>query len=370
MNKNIFTTSFITLALLVATSFAKAQILPCGNNRIDTNALNKARLFRLSQAKGSLAVNYLVRVFFHIVRNDDTTNAPINAAQIKTEFATLLPSYNANNVCFLNAGFDYVNNTFLNNFFNADNDPTGFFFNPYQVPGCINVFYMQKIGGNNTACNPPCGYGGIALGGIPGTYFLVAKGNIGDGATVSHEMGHSLGLLHSFETAFGLEKINGSNSSTAGDQITDTPADPFAYNGDTTCYSISASGCLYTGTCPDPDGATNFTPPYTNLMGYWSGTCYPNKFLTNGQFTNVNSILNTNAAVRNCLSASTITQDPITVSSGFYMNSAINTFNTRGDVIFNGSVKASIGGGTVFLNPGFHAKPSSGQVKITSKPCN
>ncbi|MFM9911085.1 MAG: hypothetical protein ACKVOW_17220 [Chitinophagaceae bacterium] len=366
MKKNIIAGCLITLGIVAFSSSANAQSLPCGNSRIDTNALNMASQFRLSRAS-PLAVNYLVRVFFHIVRNDDTTNAPINPAQIKTEFATLLPSYNANNVCFLNAGFDYVNNTFLNNFFNADNDPTGFFFNPYQVPGCINIFFMQKIGGNNAACNPPCGYGGIALGGIPGTFFLVGKGNIGDGATVSHEMGHCLGLLHTFENAFGLENINGSNSSTTGDRNADTPADPYAYNG-MPCYIFS--GCNYTGTCTDPNGANNFTPPYTNLMGYWSGTCYPNKVFTNGQFAIINSILGTNVPIINCLSASTITQIPITISSGFYVNSAINTFNTSGSVIFNGSAKVAIGGGTVFLNPGFRANPSTGQVTISAKPCN
>jgi len=228
---------------------------------------------------------------------------------------------------------------------------------------------MQKIGGNNTACSPPCGYGGIALGGIPGTYFLIAKGNIGDGVTVGHEMGHSLGLLHSFEKAFGYERIDGTNASNTGDRITDTPADPYAYT-DTSCFSVNATGCLYTGTCSDPAGARNFTPPYNNLMSYWSSGCYPGQFLTNGQFTNVNSVLNTNAAVRNCLSVSTVTQTAITVSLGFYMNSAINTFNTNGNVIFNGSVKAALGGGTVFLNPGFRANPSTGQVKITSRPCN
>lgn len=284
MKKKNITVGFISFIMLLAASHSNAQILACGNGRIDTIALNAAKQFGLSNANKPLVTNYLIRVFFHIVRNDDATNAPMTAAQVKTEFATLIPSYTADNVCFLNAGFDYVNNSFLNNFFNADNDPTGFFFNPYQVPGCINVFFMQKIGGNNTACNPPCGYGGIALGGIPGTFFLVAKGNIGDGATVSHEMGHCLGLLHTFENAFGLEKINGSNSSTAGDRITDKKADPYVYSG-ATCYSVSANGCTYNGNCQDPDGATNFTPPYNNLMGYWSGVCYPNKFLLTGSLS-------------------------------------------------------------------------------------
>ena len=371
MKKIIIVTFLMLFALFGIMSFMHAQNrLPCGPYRIDTAAFNKVAQYRQSKAYKPAVVNAMVRVYFHIVTNDDGTNAPITRAQIATEFTSLL-AYAPHNICFLNAGLDTVKNTFLNTLFNADNDPEGTFFSPYQVPGCINMFYTQVIKGNNAACSPPCGYGGIALGGIPGTFFLIAKSNIGDGSSIGHEMGHSLGLLHTFETTFGLENIDGSNSTTAGDRIGDTPADPFAYN-DSTCYSVSANGCVYTGTCTDPKGAKNFNPPYTNLMAYWqSNICYPNLAATNGQFSMIDSYLATTTALINCSSQDFVTQFGLTVSSGYYMSSAINSYSTSGGVLFNGSAKATIGAEKVFLNNGFRANPASGGIiKIKGRPCN
>lgn len=386
MKKNYIYVSVFVLAVFVFTPFINAQNpLPCGNHKIDTIAETKAMQFQKGNAtqsaisKNSALVNYLVRVYFHIVVNDDGSNAPITPEQIAVEYATLLAGYAPDNICFLNAGTNYVYNTFLNTLFNADNDPEGTFFSPYQVPNCINVFYTQKINGNNNACNPPCGIGGIALGGIPGTFFLVAKSNIGKGSTISHEMGHCLGLLHTFETVSGYENINGSNATTTGDHLADTPADPYAYNGNN-CFSFGTNQCTYTGNCTDPDNATNYTPPYNNLMSYWwSGTdvngfyvnCYPDLVMTNGQFGRANSFLGSFIPLIGCSSATDVIQTGIAVSSGYYMNSAINTFTTSGSVSFSGSAKATIGGGTVYLKSGFRANPSNdGIVRIEAKPCN
>ena len=381
MKKTNLSISLFLLFTLAVSSFVNAQNpLPCGPYRMDTAAANKARKFMYSINQRPMAVNYLVRVYFHIVTNDDGTNAPITTEQIATEYATLLASYAPDNICFLNAGTDYVRNTFLNTLFNADNDPEGTFFSPYQVPNCINVFYTQKINGNNNACNPLCGYGGIALGGIPGTFFLVGKNNIGSGSSISHEMGHSLGLLHTFETARGFEKIDGSNSTTAGDLVADTPADPYAYNGNS-CFLFGKNQCTFIGICPDSNNVINYNPPYNNLMGYWWNgkddvtgffvNCYPNLITTNGQFGRVNSFLGSYIPLIGCSSAADVTQTGISVSSGYYMNSAINSFTTSGSVSFQGTAKATIGGGKVFLKPGFHANPGSGGiVRIEAKPCN
>ena len=378
--KNIFA-SFIFLLSFSIIAALQAQVpLPCGNYKINKAAENNARKFLLQKPGQPLAVNYLVRVYFNIVTNDDGSNAPITAEEIATEFSTLLGTYAADNICFLNAGTNYVNNTFLNTLFNADNDPEGTFFSPYQVPQCVNVFYTQKINGNNTACNPPCGYGGIALGGIPGTFFLVGKNNIGAGASISHEMGHSLGLLHTFETAFGFEKIDGSNATYTGDLLADTPADPYAYNGKP-CFLFGKNQCTFIGICPDSNSAINYTPPYNNLMAYWwNGTsdangffvdCYPNLITTAGQFTRVNSFLGSYFPLIGCSSANDVFQSGISVTSGYYMNSAINTFTTSGFVSFSGSTKATIGGGKVVLQDGFRATPSAdGIIRIKAKPCN
>lgn len=86
--------------------------------------------------------------------------------------------------------------------------------------------------------------------------------------TVSHEMGHCLGLFHTHHGTSEKERgpsttpelVDGSNSSIAGDYIVDTPADPYKwsffgeYNGGNL---TDANGDLYN---PDP----------TNIMSYSS----------------------------------------------------------------------------------------------------
>jgi hypothetical protein len=349
------------------------QRLPCGNGRINDSALNVASRYERS-ANRVQTVDYLVRVWFHVFHDNDGTQGAATRAQINSEFTSLLASYAADNVCFLFAGIDSANSTALNRNFNADSDPNGAALSGYQVPGCINVFYLRKINGNNTACSPPCGYGGIALGGIPGTFCLVSTGNIGPGNSIGHEVGHCLGLLHTFETAFGLEKINGTNSTTTGDRVSDTPADPFAYQGNA-CYSTNASGCAYTGTCTDPASQTNFTPPYTNLMSYWwtgaSGVCVSNPTASTGQFDRVDAMLDTYSPLVNCTSPASVTQTTITVLGGYFMKSAINTLTTSGNVIISGASTATFGGGLILLEPGFLASPTgTGLTRVIPKPCN
>ena len=109
MKKISISANFILLIVFGVTYFAHAQVpLPCGKYIIDTAAENKAMQFRLSNVNLPEVVNYLVRVYFHNVANDDGSNAAITPAQLTTEFTTLLASYAANNLCFLPFCFRYV----------------------------------------------------------------------------------------------------------------------------------------------------------------------------------------------------------------------------------------------------------------------
>jgi hypothetical protein len=380
--KKLFIKIFLPFLFISVGFCSQAQSLPCGNSRINRAAFDTAlkyerEHFSNHSINGTQTVNYLIKVYFHVFQLDDGTNAAATAAQIDAEFSTLFSSYSADAICFLNMGLEFHNNSSLDTNFNADNDPTGAAFASYQVLNCINIFYLKKIKGNNTACNPPCGYGGITLG-IPNTFCLVASGNVNDGNSVSHEVGHCMGLLHTFETANGYEKINGSNSSTTADLITDTPADPFAYNGQT-CYS--SNGCTYTGNCTDPNNQTNFSPPYNNMMAYWynrSGICVAHPVATNGQFVRANSFLNSYGPLISCCSPANVTISSLNASSGYVMLSAINTFTINGSAIISGTAKATFGGNTILLEPGsvplvpgFHATPGSGGlVRIIVRPCN
>jgi hypothetical protein len=338
--------------------------LQCGPERLDSVANKKAMLYAQTNRAQTLPA-VLLRVYFHVFADDNGANATLTPAQIETEFTSLVTAYSPANICFVKEGQEFINSTNLNNNFNADTDPNGTQLAPYRISGVINMFYMKNIGGVNAANGG--GYGGITLG-VPNTYFLVASGNVGDNNTTAHEMGHALGLLHTFaHTATVFEAINGSNGTTAGDLVADTPADPFAYFGQK-CYSSTA--CNYTGSCPDPNNQTNFTPPYSNRMGYWN-CAFPFIF-TSGQFARINSFLSTNQPLIDCTSPTNFT-----IAAGsygaFYFKSAINVLSTGNNAVtMGGIVKASLGAAHVHLLPGFHASPvlNTSFVRIESSPCN
>ena len=371
---NILKIILLQVLLLIAIN-TNAQLTSCGDLKIDTAALQKAKNFEKinRSAARPLAANFLIRVYFHIVAYNDGTNAVTTLQTIKNEFDTLRADYAGTGICFTFAGYDFVNNSYLDSNFNANNDDPNLF-DPYRISSCINIFYVQKIKGTNTACANNCGIGGTSLS-IPSTICLISSGNIGPGRTISHEVGHCMGLSHTFTKAFGLENIDGSNSTTAGDQVTDTPADPYAYNGNQ-CFSVS--GCTYNGYCPDPNGETNFIPPYTNLMSYWlsvipSRQCIPTLHLTPGQYSRINGFLSTNTALLTCGTPYTdYTIPPITRSTGYIFFSALNNISTNGNVNLSGTLKTSVSGQTIRLNPGFHAGAmmGSGRIIITGTVCN
>lgn len=94
--------------------------------------------------------------------------------------------------------------------------------------------------------------------------------------TLAHEAAHVLGLQHTFDTSSGAELVDGSNCSTAGDLICDTPAAP-----QLNLPGLLAPGCTYVGTMTDANGEA-YTPMLNNLMGYGELYCQADS-LTPGQ---------------------------------------------------------------------------------------
>lgn len=82
-------------------------------------------------------------------------------------------------------------------------------------------------------------------------------------STTAHETGHAFGLFHTFETRSGAEKIDGSNEQTAGDLISDTPADP----GDCEIDFDSDPPSLL---CPEDSHGQTYEPLGNNLMNYYN----------------------------------------------------------------------------------------------------
>lgn len=92
-----------------------------------------------------------------------------------------------------------------------------------------------------------------------------------------HEMGHYLNHYHTFDSVGDSELVDGSNCSTAGDFVCDTPADIAGVAG------IAIDNCVYTGTATDAKGMV-YKPDMKNLMSYWhTYGCHTNHFSA-GQF--------------------------------------------------------------------------------------
>lgn len=119
---------------------------------------------------------------------------------------------------------------------------------PHFEPGYITLVYVNYL---------PNGLAGFAFGDI---VFLGGRGSV---EVIAHEVGHVLGLMHTHDAVYGAELADGSNCTTAGDLICDTPAEP----------DLSQSGlvdpwtCTYIGTVTDANGDP-YSPMPTNVMSY------------------------------------------------------------------------------------------------------
>ena len=87
--------------------------------------------------------------------------------------------------------------------------------------------------------------------------------------TIAHELGHYFGLLHTFE-GNGIELVDGSNCETEGDQICDTPADPYRPFEPMNQY-VDAD-CRFINTRRDAN-MQFYRPDVGNIMSYYPCKC-------------------------------------------------------------------------------------------------
>lgn len=212
-----------------------------------------------------------IPVFYHIITKSDGTGG-VGYKAIFESHCELNIIYNPFNIGFYIDGIDTIKNTTL---WEYQNQFLGYqAFGQYNEPNKCNVYVNGNLPGL-------CGFATFPNSAPGGGGIFMDDACLGSGTTTfPHEMGHYLGLLHTFDDGNGIEFVNGTNCSSAGDGFCDTPAD----------FLDERTPCPYTGNQTDPNGDLYKTViDETLYMSYFNDAC-TNRF-SNQQQAEMNSVL-------------------------------------------------------------------------------
>jgi hypothetical protein len=310
----------------------------------------------------------MINIFVHICADDNGLNRAIADSTMLRQLGNMKSFYAQQNICFNLVGMELLPNTDLN-VQNPEEEEEELL--PFLVPDMINIFVHSALTGD---------LAGTAYH-IPNTYYSVDQSEVGSLTNLSllaHEMGHCLGLLHTFETAYGHEEVPRSgpckNCSTTGDLLCDTEADPHNDNYDTGLFIDST--CVYSGdtinSCGGTDYLYNMDP--TNIMAYGMRSCR-NHFTAEQGIRMVATIIN-NTSLLDCITPMTTLFDAnlnITYSSGMPVFTAQTSMTVQGNAFtISGSAKAHFSATNVIIKPKVIFNPGT-EGYISVKPsilCN
>lgn len=225
-----------------------------------TNMKNVDKL--MARQKRTANSNYILEVYFHVIRTSSGTGG-VSTSNVQSALDILNNDFNSHGIFFCwNGTIDYINNS---SYYNNAPDTCVFYVNSHTDG--IDIYIYPSDNPYNE---------GMAHGiGMSSEFYV--SGNIDGTPTcmthiISHEMGHVLNLWHTYHGTFNegdptdpnydanqcKELVNGSNSSTCGDYVEDTPADP--YTG-----MVDPNDCTYYGNARDANNQL-YTPDLTLIM--------------------------------------------------------------------------------------------------------
>lgn len=203
-------------------------------------------------------IEYKVPIQLHLVRKSDGT-ASYSYEDVVRDLQ-LANAYfkEANLVFYLAKEINYIDD---NRYYDFHVSTEAQLAPNHDVDGAINIYVVNEIRTGN-------GY----LGGY--TYMpqqkidrmFISQRNLGNGVTLAHELGHYFSLIHTHGmSGIALEYADGSNCSSGGDLMCDTPADP-------RLTGKVDDDCNYTGNAVDAHGQP-YAPDTRNIMAYSPSTC-------------------------------------------------------------------------------------------------
>jgi hypothetical protein len=216
----------IYIIILISLLALNSNAQECGTPISITN-----QVFNISDNYDS---QFCVSIKFHIVRETNGTGG-FDVSQIPNVINYINQFFNSHLINVSSIGFDYINNSNLNSFDDSEfNQLTAI----NNSTNAINFYIVNSAPYNGRA------------GAIISNNLVIRIDRV-LAPTAPHELGHCFNLLHTFQgTATGtggcVELTNGTNCSSCGDNVCDTPADA----------NVGASG--------------GYSPDMTNTMSYYT----------------------------------------------------------------------------------------------------
>lgn len=253
---------FIIFIFLWSFESASAQFRECGTV-ISPERLKK-ELERIAKKEVLIfpppaTYPYHFPLSIHIVRKSDGTGG-FRTGQLDTAMQDLNDAFEQASITFFQHGsVDYINSDY---YYNVPDVQTrrDSIRKVNVVSNTINVYFSNFSGLCGQASFPGDPVQGIVIDND-------CAGVTSNPSSFPHEVGHYFDLYHTHETGFGVECPNGSNCSSAGDLLCDTPADPDLSN------RVNSS-CVYDNSVATPGGCSGtYAPQTNNLMSYSVKAC-------------------------------------------------------------------------------------------------
>ncbi|WP_457618952.1 hypothetical protein [Lutibacter sp.] len=215
--------------------------------------------------------SYCIKIYFHVIRRTDGTGGQ-NIGSVNQAFQILNNDYNPHDISFVwDGNINYIDNdTFYNNpsYGGTLTTPPAILGRNNHLDG-IDIYLFDNNAPSGGLAN---GVGESSEFYVSGSYWKPPYQSLITSHVISHEMGHVLFLWHTHHgTNEGgndnpcAELVDGSNSTTCGDYVVDTPADPHIhFNVDTNCQ--------WTASGTDANGVS-YSPDTHNIMAYTSPDC-------------------------------------------------------------------------------------------------